>query len=213
MAGRRWLKHAIGGIYSFAADRLYEPVVVKGAFRLFGGDLNELALEQGHRAVASAGGGPILDMPIGTGYFTIRYSGAHPGVIVGVDIARGMVEETQRAAREVGVANIVPVQADAHSLPFPDGAFAAILCTNGLQVMPGLEASIRELARVLKPGGRLYCSVVTLPLGNALGPRVAEHLPTFARSGADVADEISKAGLFVESIRTERLATLIEASV
>lgn len=201
----------IGGIYSFAADRLYEPVVVRGAFPLFGGNLNALAAEQGRRAVRSAGGGPILDMPVGTGYFTIDYAAEHPGVVVASDIARGMVEETKKNAGEAGIANIAPVQADAHSLPFPDGCFSAILCTNGLQVMPGLEAAIRELARVLSPGGRLFCSVITLPVGSVIGPRRAEHLPTFMRSGSDVADELSRAGLFVESIRTERLATLIEA--
>ncbi len=82
-------KKLIANIYSYTADKLYEPIVVKRAFPLFGGDLNDVVLEQGRRAVASAAGRPILDMPVGTAYFTVEMARAHPGLVVGVDIAAG----------------------------------------------------------------------------------------------------------------------------
>ena len=204
-------KRVIGGIYSFAADKLYEPLVVHGAFRLFGGALNEFVVEQGKRAVSGARGGPILDLPVGTGYFTVEMARRHDGIVVGVDIAEGMVREaSERGAAEAP--NLVAVQADAHHLPFGDAAFRAVLCTNGLQVMPGLVPSIAEMARVLAPGGRFYVSVIGAPLGAAFRTETREHLPTLVRPSKDVVATIEAAGLHVTRHERVRLATLIEAT-
>lgn len=204
-------KRAIGGIYSFAAEKLYEPLVVHGAFRLFGGPLNDLVLEQGRRAVSAARGEPILDMPVGTGYFAIEMAERHDGIVIGVDIAEGMVRETVARAR-AGVPNLVGVQGDAHYLPFGDGTFRAVLCSNGLQVMPGLVPSMNELVRVLAPGGRLYISVIVAPVGAVFRHDTREHLPTFVRPGRDVVAVVQKAGLHVTRNERVRLATLIEAT-
>ncbi len=126
---RARLKKAIGGIYSFAAERFYEPVVVRGTFRLMGGRLNQYVLEQGRRAVELGGGRPILDMPVGTGYFTLEVAKRHTGIVVGTDIAGGMVQQAQRSARRVGLSSFVAVQADAHRLPFADRSFEVVLCS------------------------------------------------------------------------------------
>lgn len=204
-------KKLVAEIYSRTAGRLYEPVVVRGAFPLLGGDLNALALRQGRAAVAAAKGGAILDMPVGTAYFTIEMARAHPGIVVGTDIAGGMVREAASAGRRAGTGNMHVVQADAHHLPFADGALAAVMCTNGLQVIPGLRRSVVELARVLAPGGRIFVSVVSLPVSRALPRRAGRKLPTMLRSGLDVAEAFSDAGLYVTRIERSRLATLMEA--
>ncbi|HET7481603.1 MAG TPA: class I SAM-dependent methyltransferase, partial [Actinomycetota bacterium] len=189
-----------------------DPLVVHGAFRLFGGRLNDLVMEQGRAAVAVAAGEPILDMPVGTGYFTLEMARHHDGLVVGLDIARGMVEEARERAVAAGVPNLVTVQADSHHLPFPDGTFAAITCSNGLQVIPGLVPSVRELARVLAPGGTLFVSVVLAPVGAALPEATREHLPTLLRPGRDVARELARAGLQTSTSSRARLATLVEAT-
>ncbi|MGH2806686.1 MAG: class I SAM-dependent methyltransferase [Actinomycetota bacterium] len=205
-------KRLIGRIYSAAADTLYEPLVVNGAFRVFGGNLNALVVEQGRRAVAQAHGGAILDLPVGTGYFAIEMARRHNGIVVGVDIAEGMTRKALSVARSARVDNLVAMQADAHRLPFPDGAFAAVVCSNGLQVMPGLVPSVRELVRVLAHGGRLYVSVLVAPIGAGLPRGTREHLPTFMRPGRDVADAIRATGVCDVTTRRERLAYLIEAT-
>lgn len=192
----------IASIYSGAAKRLYEPLVVHGSFRLLGGRLNELVAEQGRRAVSVAAGAPILDVPVGTAYFTRAVARAHPGLVVGVDIAEGMVRESAAMARREGLSNLSLVQASAHDLPFPERTFKAILCTNGLQVMPDLEGAVSELARVLAPGGTLFVSVLGLPLRS-------KKLPT-AFATKNVTDALEGAGLLTRS-RTTRLATLYEA--
>ena len=205
------IKRFIGSAYSFAADRFYEPVVVNGGFRLFGGNLNELAIEQGRRAVAVAEGGPILDMPVGTAYFTASLARAHPGSVVGSDIAWGMVARSMEVAEEQATPNLRCVQADAHALPFPDDTFPAVMCTNGLQVIPGLEPTISELARVTKPGGYLFVSVLTLPAPRVVREARRDKLPTIMLSGSDIAAVIERSGLELRTLRSERLATLIEA--
>lgn len=212
MSRRDVLKRTIGRIYSKAADTLYEPIVVRGTFPLLGGDLNDLVLEQGRRAVATAAGRPILDMPIGTAYFTLAAAGRHEGVVVGTDIAEGMVRKAAREASAAGLSNLVTVQADAHHLPFATGSFGAVLCTNGLQVIPGLHESVRELVRVLAPGGRLYVSVVTLPLARALPEDAAERLPTMLKSRREMTRALTLAGVEVTSIAKNRLALLFEAT-
>ncbi|MDQ3964791.1 MAG: class I SAM-dependent methyltransferase [Actinomycetota bacterium] len=202
-------KRRVGALYSWAADRVYDRVVVNGAFKVFGGNLNELVREQGRRALDVAAGRPILDMPVGTAYFATDVARSYEGVVVGVDIAAGMVREAHRVARAAG-ASLEVVQGDAHALPFADATFGAILCSNGLQVIPGLEPSVRELARVLGDNGTLFVSVITLP---APVPKdMRSHLPTMMRPGEDVTDALEAAGLRARITQKERLATLIEAS-
>ena len=205
------IKRAIGGFYSLVAKRLYEPLIVKGAFPFFGGDLNRLAKDQGAAAVARAAGGPLLDVPVGTAFFTTDVAAKHPGLVVGTDYAWGMVEETRRAANGRGLRNLAALQSDIHHLPFRSGAFAVTLCTNGLQVIPGLDPSTSEIARTLRPGGTAYVSVISLPLSLALPRSARDHLPTFLRSGEEVAASLRRAGLTIEDVRHSRLATLIEA--
>ena len=202
-------KRLIGNLYSAAAERVYDRLVVNGAFKLFGGSLNDLVRIQGRRAIVLAEGQPILDMPVGTAYFAAEVARFYPGLVVGVDIAEGMVRQARSVATNAG-ANLEVLQADAHHLPFGDGSFRAILCSNGLQVIPGLQPTISELARVLAPGGTLLVSVVTLP---APLPRSARaRLPTMLRPGDDVVDALRAIGLHARVTTRERLATLIEAT-
>lgn len=194
----------VASIYSGAAKRLYEPLVVHGSFRLFGGRLNELVAEQGRRAVSVAAGGPILDVPVGTAYFTRAVARLHSGVVVGVDIARGMTERAAEVARAEGLPNLSVVQASIHDLPFEDGTFKAILCTNGLQVMPNLEGAVQELARVLARDGTLFVSVLGLPLRN-------KSLPT-ALATRNTKLAMIKTGLDPSGTGRTRLALIFEAT-
>ena len=205
MPERERAKKLIGGIYSWAADKVYEPLVVNGAFKLFGGRLNDLVREQGLQAAAFAAGRPILDLPVGTGTFTINAARATSGLIVGCDIAEGMVRQAMANAAEAGTPNLTCVRADAHRLPFEDGAFGAVLCTNGLQVMPGLMATLHELHRVLAADGRLYVSVVNLPISSAPGG------PAALMSRSQLKRSMEAAGFALTKVYSERLATILEA--
>jgi len=204
-------KRIISEIYSRTAQNFYEPIVVQGTFRLFARDLEKLVSEQGRVAIQAADGAPILDMPVGTGHFTMKFAGEHRGLVVGVDIAHGMVVQTMQAVAETGITNIVAVRGDAHALPFRTGSFGAIMCSNGLQVIPGLEATLAELHRVLRPGGSLQVSIVNVPLGSLMPDGASTHLPTMFKSRASLISAVEKAGFSALEVHTERLATLVAA--
>jgi 2-polyprenyl-3-methyl-5-hydroxy-6-metoxy-1,4-benzoquinol methylase len=205
-------KRLIGSIYSRAADTLYEPLVVNGAFRLFGANVHELVLEQGRKAVMTAAGAPILDLPVGTGFFTLQIAPPHPGIVVGTDIAAGMTRETKRAATERGVDNVFTVQADAHRLPYADGVFGAVMCTNGLQVMPGLQATIDELYRVTTPTATVFVSLIVAAIGAILPKTTRASLPTLLRPAEDVRAAFVAAGFQVDAMHRARMAALMEAT-
>ncbi len=195
-----------GRLYSGIANNLYEPVIVKIAFPLFGRDLPELVRAHGRRASALAKGRPILDLPVGTGYFATDMASIHEGTVVAADLAWGMAAKARSTDARLAV-----VQADGFHLPFPDDAFDVIVSSNGLQVMPDLAGAVAEMYRITAPRGTVLVALPTIPVGSLLPRAVSKRMPTFFRSGRDVADALVDAGYQVSDCRRSRLAYLIEA--
>lgn len=78
------------------------------------------------------------------------------GLVVGVDFSQDMVQQaTKRNQRLIQAGLIVIEHASIESLPFPDNHFDKICTANTLYFWPQPEENIKELQRVLKPGGRL----------------------------------------------------------
>jgi SAM-dependent methyltransferase len=95
----------------------------------------------------------VLDLATGTGW-TSRRVAARGARVVGVDIA----EDLLAAARERASAQGLPIDyrvGDAEALPFEDRAFDAVISTCGVMFASRPEAAAAELARVVRPGGRL----------------------------------------------------------
>ncbi|MGZ5411281.1 MAG: class I SAM-dependent methyltransferase [Solirubrobacterales bacterium] len=99
----------------------------------------------------------VLEVGPGTGYYTLDVAGwaGEEGAVDILDIQREMLDHTMERARERGLANITPAQADAAAMPYEDGTFDAAFLVTVLGEVPDQDAALRELARVLKPGGRL----------------------------------------------------------
>jgi demethylmenaquinone methyltransferase/2-methoxy-6-polyprenyl-1,4-benzoquinol methylase len=114
------------------------------------------------RAVVRPGDG-VLDACCGTGDLALAAREAG-GKVVGVDFSEPMLARARRKSDEIEW-----VRADALALPFADGAFDAATVGFGIRNLADLEAGLRELARVLTPGGRLACLEITRPRG-ALRP-------------------------------------------
>ena len=77
------------------------------------------------------------------------------GEVVGVDMTPAMLERARRGARAGGFTNVRFEEGLAESLPVPDG-WADMVISNGvLNLFPDKLAGLREMARVLRPGGRL----------------------------------------------------------
>ena len=102
-------------------------------------------------------GESVLDIGCGTGSLAIAAAGhAGPGNVIGIDPSPEMIARArQKAARRS--ADVTFEVAYAQSLPFPDARFDVVLSTVMLHHIPreGREAALREVRRVLKPGGRL----------------------------------------------------------
>jgi len=97
-------------------------------------------------------GQSVLDVAYGRGAVA---TGAAPrvgatGSVTGVDNNRGMLAVAAARSRH----RVRWQEADAQLLPFPDGSFDRVICQLGLQYFPDRPAAVREMRRVLRPGGR-----------------------------------------------------------
>jgi ubiquinone/menaquinone biosynthesis C-methylase UbiE len=92
----------------------------------------------------------VLEVGPGTGYYTLDVADW-----VGPEGGVEMLDHTMGRAAESGLANITPTLGDATRLPYDDGSFDAAFLVTVLGEVPDQDAALRELARVLKPGGRL----------------------------------------------------------
>src|SRR3954466_8190391 len=105
-------------------------------------------------ALAPQPGETVLEVGPGTGYYTLDVARTC-GTLHIFDLQQEMLDHTMRRAVDAGLANVVPRRGDARSLPYPDASFDAAYLVTVLGEIPDQDAALRELARVLRPGGRL----------------------------------------------------------
>ena len=94
----------------------------------------------------------LLDVGCGTGAAS-RAAGPVAKFVVGVDLAPEMIRRATELAR--AVESVRFLVADSEQLPFGDGAFTAVLCSNSFHHYPDPLRAVREMGRVLASGGRL----------------------------------------------------------
>jgi demethylmenaquinone methyltransferase/2-methoxy-6-polyprenyl-1,4-benzoquinol methylase len=105
-------------------------------------------------------GDRVIDAACGTGELALADLLAGAGQVVGVDFSKPMLE---RARQKSGA--IEWVHGDLSRLPFPDAGFQAATVGFGLRNVADLDGALRELRRVLEPGGRLGVLEITRPRG------------------------------------------------
>lgn len=99
----------------------------------------------------------VLEVGPGTGHFTLAVAGAvgPTGRVDALDIQPDMLDELKRRADDAGVSNVVPLEGDATALPYDDATFDSAFLITVLGEVPDQDAALRELARVVKPGGKV----------------------------------------------------------
>ncbi len=96
----------------------------------------------------------VLDVGCGAGHLAFALA-PHVHQVTAADPSPGMLETVHQAARSKGLGNIDTVQAQADALPFEDGHFCTVATRYSAHHWTALEASLREMHRVIKPGGYL----------------------------------------------------------
>lgn len=171
----------------------YERNVVPAVFDRYARDLVE-------RARPIGASDRILDLGCGTGIVAriLRERLGGAANIVGVDVSAPMLEKARSVAPEIDFR-----QANAMELPFPDGSFDLVLCQEMLQFVPDRLAALREVRRVLTPGGRFITSTwrprTEQPFFEALGRIAERHLGKsndgrFSLDGPELGRALAEAG-------------------
>jgi len=109
-------------------------------------------------------GEDVLDIGCGAGMDTLvaaQMVGAD-GYVTGIDMTPDMAAKARRSVAEMGLANVTIVDGSAEELPFADAGFDVVISNGVIDLIPDKEAVFSEIARVLRPGGRIQLADVTI---------------------------------------------------
>lgn len=111
-------------------------------------------------SIQPGGSDHVLDIATGTGEPGLTIAGMlEGGQVTLTDLAEDMVSIARENAVKRGLKNVQVLACDVTELPFPDQHFDAISCRMGFMFFPDMQLAANEMARVLKPGGRIATSV------------------------------------------------------
>jgi len=116
------------------------------------------------RELRLGAGGLVLDLATGTGDLAFAVREAYPDArVVAMDFSETILREGVRKARVRDEQRVAWGVGDALALPFPDATFDG--CTNAFLIrnVVNLSLCLREMKRVVKPGGRVVCMEITHP--------------------------------------------------
>jgi ubiquinone/menaquinone biosynthesis C-methylase UbiE len=163
-----------------------------------------------------APGTRVLDVAAGPGTSAIYLAQRFGCQVTGVDLSKENVAAAQEAAVRVGVATLTHFAVgDAERLPIPDASFDAVICECAFCTFPDKPTAATELARVLRPDGRVGLSDLTR---NGSLPRELDGLLAWvaciadARSLADYEAHLQHAGFRVDRVEAhdEALRALVQ---
>ncbi len=151
----------------------------------------------------------VLEIGPGTGYYTLdiaEWIGPEGRVEI-FDIQQEFLDHVGRRAAERGLGNVVPTQGDATALPFEDASMDAVVLTAVLGEIPDPGAALREIRRVLRPGGRLI-------VGELFGDPHFTTLASLKRqaAGADLDYEAHSGNWFAYFARLSPTSASLPAS-
>jgi demethylmenaquinone methyltransferase/2-methoxy-6-polyprenyl-1,4-benzoquinol methylase len=113
---------------------------------------------------AQAPPGPILDLATGTADLALALRALAPErLVVGADFSEGMLALGARKVAAARARRVALLAADALALPFADRTFAAVVSAFLLRNLEDLAAGLREMRRVLVPGGRVVALEIVQP--------------------------------------------------
>lgn len=138
------------------------------------------------REVMAVQPGQVLDVATGTGDMAIAAVKAGVPHVTGIDISQGMLAVGQKKIENGGLQKQITLQSgDSEALAFPDEHFDAVMCAYGVRNFENLEAGLKEMKRVLRPGGKVvileFSKPKTFPVKQFYGFYSQTLLPFFGR--------------------------------
>jgi SAM-dependent methyltransferase len=122
-------------------------------------------------------GGSVLDAGCGGGGMPLSFA-EEASSVIGIDLAPRFQDAGRRLAAEHGLEHLHFAQADGQALPFPDASFDMVLSHAVIEHVADASRYLRELARVLRPGGFMYLSTAPyLSFAGAHLPRLLVPVP------------------------------------
>jgi arsenite methyltransferase len=109
-------------------------------------------------------GEDVLDIGCGAGMDTLiaAQMTGETGTVTGIDMTPDMAAKGRRSAAEMGLSNVTIVDGSAERLPFGDASFDVVISNGVIDLIPDKDAVFSEIARVLRPGGRIQLADVTI---------------------------------------------------
>jgi ubiquinone/menaquinone biosynthesis C-methylase UbiE len=166
-----------------------------------------------------AAGEQVLDIACGTGLVSFQAARAvgRTGRVIGIDLSERMIDAAERRAGDLALSNCSFSRMDAETLGLADASFDVVLCALGLMYMPDPKQALREMSRVLRPGGRLSVAVwgerancgwaALFPIVNA--EVTSEVCPLFFRLGQHDALASLCADAGFQDVTHRRIATTL----
>jgi demethylmenaquinone methyltransferase/2-methoxy-6-polyprenyl-1,4-benzoquinol methylase len=110
-------------------------------------------------------GSRVLDVATGTGDLALELAGrvGKTGEVIGSDFSEAMLQRARTKASRAGAGSLCFEWADATALPYPDGSFDAVTVGFGARNFGDLHLGLAEMARVVRPGGRVVVLEITTP--------------------------------------------------
>ena len=154
--------HMVGRIWSLKSP-VPMPYFMRWALLVPRGPQSPKNIE---RILQPRRGDRILEVGPGVGVHALPIASSliPDGVLDVLDVQQEMLDDLMRRAASSGLTNIVAKQGDAQRLPYPDHTFDAAYLIGVLGEIPDARIALRELRRVLKPGGRLLIGEVLIDL-------------------------------------------------
>lgn len=104
----------------------------------------------------------VLDVATGTGFTALAFA-PYVAHVTGADVSPGMLEQAAKRAEADGITNVDWVECAAEKLPFPDATFCLVTVRIAPHHFTDVDAFLREVRRVLKPGGMFLLGDTTVP--------------------------------------------------
>ncbi|MGM9987509.1 MAG: demethylmenaquinone methyltransferase [Bacillaceae bacterium] len=107
-----------------------------------------------------------LDVCCGTCDWTIALADAvgENGKVIGLDFSKNMLAVGEKKVQDLQLKQVELIQGNAMSLPFPDNSFDYVTIGFGLRNVPDYQHVLKEMTRVVKPGGKVVCIETSQPV-------------------------------------------------